>query len=100
MRKVAAIMTIAVVCLAAVAVAAPDNTNKTIIGTITRIDNASKSMVVKDTSGTETTIYWNDGSKVDGGELREGSTVKVDTKDQDGKTFATSIQVQAPKKPY
>ncbi|HEY7112706.1 MAG TPA: hypothetical protein VIA45_07210 [Thermoanaerobaculia bacterium] len=99
MRKVAAIMAIAVVCLAAVAVAAPD-TNKTIIGTITRIDNASKSMVVKDTAGTETTVYWNDASKVDGGELREGSTVKVDTKDQDGKTFATTIQVQAPKKPY
>jgi hypothetical protein len=92
-------MTIAVVCLAAVAVAAPD-TNKTIIGTITKIDNAAKSMVVKDTSGTETTIYWNEGSKVDGGELREGSTVKVDTKDQDGKTMATNIQVQQPKKPY
>ena len=98
MRRVAAIMAIAVVCLAAVAVAAPDT--KTIVGTITRIDNASKSMVVKDTAGNETTVYWNDASKVDGGELREGSTVKVDVKDQEGKTFATSIQVQAPKKPY
>ena len=97
MRKVAAIMAIAVVCLAAVAVAAPDT--KTIVGTITSIDNASKSMVVKDTAGTETTVYWNDASKVAGGELREGSTVKVDVKDQDGKSFATSIQVQA-KKPY
>lgn len=98
MRKVAAIMAIAVVCLAAVAVAAPET--RAVVGTITRIDNPSKSMVVKDASGTETTVYWNDGSKVDGGELREGSTVKVEIKDQDGKTVATSIQVQTPKKPY
>ena len=41
MRKVAAIMAIAVVCLAAVAVAAPDT--RTVVGTITRIDNSSKS---------------------------------------------------------
>jgi hypothetical protein len=98
MRKVAAIMAIAVVCIAAVAVASPET--KSVVGTITRIDNASKAMVVKDSSGTETTIYWNEGSKVDGGELREGSMVKVETRDQEGKTVATSIQVQMPKKPY
>jgi hypothetical protein len=82
MRKVAAIMAIAVVCLAAVAVAAPET--KSVVGTITRIDNASKSMVVKDASGpkppsTGTT------AEGDGASCGKGSMVKVETRIRTGR---------------
>ncbi len=97
-NRLVAAMAIAVLCFSAVAVAAPEN--KTIVGTISSLDNSQKSMVVKDTSGTETTVYGYDSARIAGGDLREGATVKVSTREQDGKTFAVSIEVQQPKKPY
>lgn len=101
-KRLAAISAIALICLATLAVAAPDPSqgdSKTVTGVITRVDMTAKSMVVKDASGAEVTVYWNDATKVSGGDLREGSSVRIGTREQDGKTFATSIDVQA-KKPY
>jgi hypothetical protein len=100
-RKLVGLSAIALVCLATLAVAAPDpssNDSKSITGTISRVDMNSKTMVVKDASGNEITVYWNEATKVTG-EPREGSQVRVDTREQDGKTWATTIDVQA-KKPY
>jgi len=100
-RLVAAMSALALVCLATLAVAAPDpsqSDTKSVSGVISRVDMNAKSMVVKDASGNEVTVYWNEATRVSG-DLREGSTVKIDTREQDGKTWATSIDVQA-KKPY
>jgi hypothetical protein len=100
-KRFVAISAIALVCLATLAVAAPDQSrtdSKTVSGVISRVDMASKSLVVKDASGAEVTVFWNDATRVSG-DLREGSAVRMETKDQDGKTWATSIDVQA-KKPY
>jgi len=93
----AALAAIALVCVAAVAIAAPET--KTIVGTISSVDNTQRSMVVKDSGGNETTVYWNESARVMG-DLKEGAAVRVDAKDQDGKTWAVSIQVQPAKKPY
>ena len=93
----AALAAIALVCVAAVAIAAPET--KTIVGTISSVDNTQRSMVVKDSGGNETTVYWNESARVMG-DLKEGAAVRVDAKDQDGKTWAVSIQVQPTKKPY
>jgi ABC-type Fe3+-hydroxamate transport system substrate-binding protein len=100
-KRFVALSAIALVCLATLAVAAPDpsqSDSKSISGVITRVDMNSKTMVVKDASGNEVTVYWNEATKVTG-EPREGSSVRVDTREQDGKTWATTIDVQA-KKPY
>jgi hypothetical protein len=60
--------------------------------TITKLDNAGKSMVVKTADGKEMTIYWNDSTKVEG-TLKEGETVHVKTMDKEGKTWATYVHV-------
>jgi Cu/Ag efflux protein CusF len=73
---------------------------KSLRGTIAQVDNNAKSLTLKDDSGKETTVFWNDTTKIDGGELKEGVTVSLETTQQDGKTLATSIKVTGAKKPY
>ncbi len=99
MKKALGMALAAVIVLSAVAMATEAAADKSISGTISRLDTASKTMVIKDTSGKEVTVFWDDATRVAGGELREGSQVEVQTKDQDGKNFATSIQIRATK-PY
>ena len=65
-------------------------------GTITKVDMAGKSMVVKTADGKDMTIYWNDATKVQG-TLKEGETIHVKTSDKDGKTWATYVHVGAKK---
>ena len=60
--------------------------------TITKLDMAGKSMVVKTADGKDMTIYWNDATKVQG-TLKEGETIHVKTSEKDGKTWATSVHV-------
>ena len=102
MKRLAAIGAIALICMAAVAVAAPSSSDKSgdariVTGTISRLDLTQKVMVVKEDASNEVTVYWKDGTSVPS-DLREGQQVRVETKEQDGKTWATSIQVT--KKPY
>jgi hypothetical protein len=69
-------------------------------GTVTSVDNASKSFVVKDdATGKETTVYW-DGSTKMNGELKVGSMVAIQSSDSSGKTLATTIDIKSAKKPY
>jgi hypothetical protein len=60
--------------------------------TITKLDTAGKSMVVRTADGKDLTIYWNDATKVQG-ILKEGETVHVKTSEKDGKTWATWVHV-------
>jgi len=69
-------------------------------GTITSIDNASKSFVVRDdASGKETTVYWNASTKVNG-DLKVGALVALEATEQSGKMVATTIEATSAKKPY
>jgi hypothetical protein len=65
--------------------------------TISKLDMAGKSMVVKTADGKEMTLYWNDDTKVQG-TLKEGETIHVKTSDKDGKTWATWVHVGKMKK--
>jgi hypothetical protein len=60
--------------------------------TITKVDMAGKSMVVKTADGKEKTIYWNDATKVQG-TIKEGETIHFKASEKDGKTWATSVHV-------
>jgi len=101
MRKLAALSVAALLVLSAVALA-EGSADRTIVGTVSHVDAAAKSMVVKDSTGTNVTVYWNDTTKLDAGLPSEGSTVSVtiDSKDQGANPMAKSISVQQPKKPY
>ena len=98
MKRLAGISLIALMCITTLALAAPQMESKSFSGTISRVDTTGKVLVVKQSSGDEVTVYWNDATTVSG-DLQEGQQVRVETRDQDGKTWATTIQVQA-KKPY
>jgi hypothetical protein len=72
---------------------------KSLRGTISSVDNNAKSLVVKDADGKEVTIFWTDATRLSG-ELTQGASVNLQTMEQDGKTVATTIQVQGSKKAY
>ena len=91
MKKVLALAVIAVFC-AVVGLANQQMEGKSIEGTISKVDMAGKSMVVKTADGKETTIYWDDTTKLQG-TPKEGETVHVKAADKDGKSLASWVHV-------
>jgi hypothetical protein len=98
MKKILALSVVAVLC--AVVVLAGDEKmgdkkmgEKTMEGTITKMDTAGKMMVVKDSAGKETTVYWNDTTKVAGDEMKEGALVHWTGAEKDGKMWAKWVHV-------
>jgi len=92
MKKVFALSLVAALCLAVVAYAGDDKMagkdkmgGKSMEGTISKLDMAGKMMTVKDSAGKETAVYWNDTTKVEGGDLKEGSMVHYKGAEKDGK---------------
>ncbi len=73
---------------------------RTMRGSITSVDNTSKSFVMKDeASGKEVTVYWTGSTKLNG-DLKVGSLVSIESSEQGGRTVATSIDATSAKKPY
>jgi hypothetical protein len=105
MKKVFALSLVAVLCIAVVAVAGDDKMagkgkmgGKSMEGTVSKLDTAGKMMMVKDSAGKESTLYWNDATKVEGGELKEGAMVHYKATEKDGKWWATWVHVGEMKK--
>ncbi len=97
MKKIWALSLVAVLCLAVVAIAGDDKMGKmdgkAMEGKITKVDMAAKMMMVKDAAGKDSTIYWNDATKVEGGDLKEGAMVQYKAAEKDGKWWATWVHV-------
>lgn len=98
MKKILALSVVAVLC--AVVVLAGDEKmgdkkmgGKTMEGTISKMDSAGKMMMVKDSAGKETAVYWNDSTKVAGDEMKEGAMVHWKGMEKDGKMWATWVHV-------
>ena len=99
MKKVLALTVVAILCTAALALAGDKmGGGHKMEGTITKVDMAGKMMMVKDSAGNETTIYWNDATKLEGAEIKEGSTVHVKATEKDGKMWASWVHVGEMKK--
>jgi hypothetical protein len=103
MKKILALSVVAVLC--AVVVLAGDEKmgdkkmgGKTMEGTITKMDMAGKMMMVKNAAGKETSVYWNDTTKVAGDEMKEGALVHWKGMEKDGKMWATWVHVGEMKK--
>ena len=110
MKKVSVLALTALLVPGATAIALPQDASKSqdnpsasqskaLRGTISSVDNSAKSFVVKDANGTETTVFWNDSTRLSGA-LAPGAAVVIQTSMQDGKTMASAIQVSGAKKPY
>jgi len=96
MKKVLALAVVAFICTAVLALAGEDKAKmggKATEGTITKVDMAGKMMMVKGADGKESAVYWNDSTKVEGGELKEGSKVHFKGAEKDGKMWATWVHV-------
>lgn len=102
MKKVFALSLVAVLCIAVVAIAGDDKMagkkGGAMSGTITKVDSAAKMMMVKDSAGKETAVYWNADTKMDGGDAKEGSMVHYKGAEKDGKMWATWVHVGEMKK--
>ena len=98
MRKVAALSVVALLALSVAALAVPSD--RTVVGTITHVDTSAKSMTVKDSSGAEVTVTWNDSTKLVSGQPQEGANVTVTFDANESGSVAKSIAVQQAKKPY
>jgi hypothetical protein len=106
MKKVFALSLVAALCIAVVALAGDEKKmgdkkmmgGKAMEGTISKLDMGQKMMTVKDSAGKEWTVYWNDSTKVEGGEMKEGELVHFKTTEKDGKTWATWVHVGEMKK--
>jgi hypothetical protein len=99
MRRALALGLAAVLCIAVVALAGDDKMgghkmgHKSMEGTITKVDMAGKMMMVKDADGKESAVYWNDSTKVEGGDMKEGSKVHYKGETKDGKMWASWVHV-------
>jgi len=91
MRRNVAVLTL-LVLLSAVALAQDRN----IQGTVSRIDDKEKTLVVKEGESSESTVYWTESTQVSG-DLQEGAKVDVVAADAEGKLTAKSIRVLAGK---
>ncbi len=65
-------------------------------GTIARLDEVHKTLVVRGASGKETTLSWTDATSVFGGKLAAGQSVTLRYLDREGKHIATSIRISPP----
>lgn len=92
MKKILALSVVAVLC-AVVVLAGDEKMGKMNEGTISKMDMAGKMMMVKDSAGKETTVYWNDTTKVSGDEMKEGALVHWAGSEKDGKMWATKVHV-------
>ena len=93
MKKVVALSAILILFLAAAGQATHKGkmARKT-EATIVSVDNAGKTVTVKDKAGKETVLIWDDSTKLQG-TLKEGETIHFKAHTKDGKTMATWIHV-------
>jgi hypothetical protein len=103
MRKILALSVAAVLCIAVIAFAGDDKMSGDkhqhgMGGTITKVDMAGKMMTVKGSDGKETAVYWNDSTKVEGDQMKEGMKVHYKAESKDGKMMASWVHVGEMKK--
>jgi len=91
-------------------------TAQPIRGTVSQIDQSGRSFVVRDQSGRDVTVYWDQTTRLMGAEVNQGSSsdrsgqtassmsglkvgddVEVNATNQNGKSVASSVRVK-PKK--
>lgn len=101
MKKVLTLAALSILTVALSARAIDDSKGrgeKKISGTIARVDTGSRALTVADTKGVNWQILWNDGTKMLGGELKEGVSVEVGFVESESRNLASWIRVQEAKK--
>jgi uncharacterized protein (DUF58 family) len=66
-------------------------------GTVASLDGTAKTFVLKQATGKEMKVSWNDATAIKGGSLKEGDQVEIRTVEKDGAHVATAIQIESAK---
>jgi len=66
-------------------------------GTVSNLDFAAKTFVVRDSAGKDTHLVWTDATKVAGGTLEVGERVTLRYLVKNKKNIATSVKIAAPR---
>ena len=101
MKKLLAFSVVMVFCLAVVALAGDEKKptgGKVNEGTVTKMAASVKMMMVKDSTGKATLVWFNDTTKIEGEKMRQGVRVRWKGAEKDGKMWATWIYVGEKKK--
>lgn len=96
-----AFLTLSAALLLAAGVVSADPPNaknhaNTLSGTVTAVDTAARTLVVKDGRGKETHLVWTGATRVTGGDLKAGEKVTVRWLSREGKKIATVVKIHAP----
>lgn len=99
MKKTALVALIAFAAAITVASAATAKSAHatTMSGTVSAVDEKTKTFSLKDANGKETPITWTAATRVRGGTLKDGQRVDVSVFQKDGKNVATSIRIASAK---
>ncbi len=99
MKRILVFLMVAVLAVAGSMYAAGTTKTKVIrshgkqsYGTVSAVDDSGKSFTLK-SKGADQTIYWTEGTKVQGGTLKTDERVTVRWMEKDGKKIATSIRI-------
>ncbi len=65
-------------------------------GTVSTMNFAAKTFVVRDSAGRDTSLVWTDATKVTGGALKAGQNVTLRYLVKDKKNIATSVKIAVP----
>ena len=65
-------------------------------GTVSSVDFAARTFVVRDLAGKDTRLVWTDATKVTGGALQVGEKVTLRYLVKDKKNIATSVKIALP----
>ncbi len=65
-------------------------------GTVSSVDFAAKTFVVRDSAGKDTNLVWTDATKLTGGTLKIGEKVTLRYLVKDKKSIATSVKIAVP----
>jgi phage baseplate assembly protein gpV len=100
LRAIASVLAAAVLS-GGFAAASPDKEKTkthgvSVSGTVTAADDAAHTIVVRNSSGRETTLVRTAATKVNGKGLKVGDRVSARYLERDGKRIATSIRVEPP----
>lgn len=98
MRKLTVLLALALFAVSLAAVAGDKKAGeKTVSGTISKLDLGNRSLTVTDDKNATWTIQWNDSTRVMGDDLKEGGSVTIGYVEADGKMWASWIKGTAAK---
>ncbi|MGH9316721.1 MAG: hypothetical protein ACRD1P_06420 [Thermoanaerobaculia bacterium] len=99
MRKIGTACLVAGALLVSLSGASPSHVKThgiALSGTVSSLDYAARTFVIRDSAGKDTSLVWTDATKVTGGTLKVGEKLTLRYLVKDKKNIATSVKIAVP----